>query len=68
MKFSLSKIRDTYEDHDPEEDDTTAEEYHQEMMRNEHSHNDYVSFLYQAERALRVAPAMTWAEFVKKYS
>lgn len=65
MKFSLSQIRDSEEPPDPEEDDTTAEEYHKEMIYGKK--NDYISFLHQAEKALRSAPPMTWDEFLEKW-
>jgi len=67
MKLPLSQIRDLEEAPDPEEDDSQEEAYHQEMMRTEHSPNDYVSFLRQAEKSLKSAQSLSWAEVLRKW-
>jgi len=67
MKLTLSQIRDIEEDPDPYDDDSQEEAYHQEMMSNKRPHNDYSSFLHDAEKSIGSAQPLSWVEFVKKW-
>lgn len=67
MKLSLSQIQDLNECPDKDPDDAAAEAYHREMIRNKQPRNDYCSFLREAEKSVRSAQSISWAELVEKW-
>lgn len=67
MRLSMEQIRDLEEDQDSEEEDIRAEEELTLFLKKQGAKTPCNDLSHEAEKALRSAPSMTWAEFCKKW-
>ena len=67
MQLSLEQIRDLEEDPDSEEEDIRAEEELTLFLQKQGAKTPCNDLSREAEKALRSAPSVTWAEFLKKW-